>query len=101
MTGKRKEFERAMLSFLSAAERDGWHHLMAGDESWFFLNTSPRRMWTLSRDYVVTKPRLDISSKKFIFTIMWNPNGFYIVDRLPNDTKMTSAYFLTNVLIST
>jgi hypothetical protein len=88
-----------MLPFLSAAERDGWHHPITGDESWFFLNTSPRRMWTLSRDDVVTKPRLDIQSKKFMFTIMWNSNGFYVVDRLPNDTKMSSAYFLTNVLI--
>jgi hypothetical protein len=34
-----------------------------------------------------------------MFTIMWNPNGFYVLDRLPNDTKMNSAYFLTNVLI--
>jgi hypothetical protein len=35
----------------------------------------------------------------FMFTIMWNPNGFYVVDRLPNDTRMNSTYFLTNVLI--
>jgi hypothetical protein len=61
---KRKEFARAMWSFLPAAERDGWRHLMTGDESWFLLNTSPRRMWTLSRDDMITKPRLDIQSKK-------------------------------------
>jgi hypothetical protein len=30
---------------------------------------------------------------------MWNLNGFYVVDRLPNDTKMNSAYFLTNLLV--
>jgi hypothetical protein len=60
---KRKEHARAMLPFLHAVERDGWHHLVIGDESWFFFNTSPRRMWTLSRDDVVTKPRRDIQSK--------------------------------------
>jgi hypothetical protein len=88
-----------MLPFLHAAERDDWHHLVTGDESWFFFNISPRRMWTLSRDSVVTKLRLDIRSKNFIFTIIWNPSGFYVVDRLLNDTKTNSAYFVTNILI--
>jgi uncharacterized membrane protein len=34
-----------------------------------------------------------------MFTIIWNPSGFYVVDRLPNDTKMNSAYFVTNIFI--
>jgi hypothetical protein len=29
---------------------------------------------------------------------MWNPHGFYVVDKLPNDTKMNSEYFVTNIL---
>jgi hypothetical protein len=84
-----------MLPFLHAAERDGWHHHVTGDKSWFFFDTLPRRMWTLLRNNVVTKPRLDIQGKKFMFIIIWNPSGFYVVDRLPNDTKMNSAYFVT------
>jgi hypothetical protein len=60
---KRKEHEKAMLPFLHAAERDGWHHLVIGEESWFFMNTSSGCVWTLSRDDVVTKPGLDIQSK--------------------------------------
>jgi hypothetical protein len=32
---KRKEYAKAMLPFLHAAERDGWHHHMTRDESWF------------------------------------------------------------------
>jgi hypothetical protein len=31
-------------------------------------------------------------------TVIWNPTGFYVVDRLPNDAKMNSAYFVTNIL---
>jgi hypothetical protein len=53
----------------------------------------------LCRKGVVTKPRLDIQSRKFMFTIMWNPSGFYIVDRLPNDTKMNNDYFVINIFI--
>jgi hypothetical protein len=96
---KRKKYAKSMLPFLHAAERDDWHHHVIGDESWFFLNTSPRHMWTLSRDDMVTKPRLDIQSKIFMSTIRWNPSGFYVVDRLPNDNKMNSGYFVTILFI--
>jgi hypothetical protein len=41
---KRKEHARAMLPFLHATERDGWRYLLTGNESWFFFNTSPRRI---------------------------------------------------------
>jgi histone-lysine N-methyltransferase SETMAR len=90
---------RAVLLFLHPAERDGWHHLVTGAESWLCYNISPRRTWTLSRDDVVTKPRHDIPNKEFVFTIIWNPSGFYVIDRLPNHSKMNSAYFVTNILI--
>jgi hypothetical protein len=30
---KRKEYAKAILPFLHAAERDSWHHLVTGDES--------------------------------------------------------------------
>jgi hypothetical protein len=56
-------------------------------------------MWTLSRDDVVTKSRLDIQSKQFMFAIIWNPSGFYVVDKLPNHAKMKSAYFVANIRI--
>jgi hypothetical protein len=56
-------------------------------------------MWTLSRDDLATKTRQQIQSKKFMLMIIWNPIGFYVVDRLPNDTKMNSDYFVTNILI--
>jgi hypothetical protein len=52
-----------MLPFLYAAQRDGWHHLLPGGESWFFFNISPRRMWTLSRADVATRARLEIQRK--------------------------------------
>jgi hypothetical protein len=96
---KRKEYARVMLPFLHTVKRDGWHRFVTGDESWLFFNISPRRMWTLSRDDVVTKSRHDIQSKKSMFIIIWNLSGFYVVNRFPNHIKMNSAYFVTNLLI--
>jgi histone-lysine N-methyltransferase SETMAR len=99
LSGKRQQYARVNLAFVHAAEWEGWHHLVTGHESWFFFNFSSRRIWTLSRDDVVIKPRHDIQSKKTIFLIIWNPSGFYIVDRFPNHAKMNSADFVTNLLI--
>jgi hypothetical protein len=96
---KWKEYTKNIWPCLHAAERDSWHHFMTGDESLVFFGTLPRRMWTLSRDDVATKSRQQIQSKKYMFTIIWNPTGFYVVDRLPNDARMNSDYFVTNILI--
>jgi hypothetical protein len=52
-----------MLPFLYVAERDGWHHLVTDDESWFFFNILSRRMWMLSSDNVITKSRHDIQTE--------------------------------------
>jgi hypothetical protein len=89
---------RGMIPILAAVAHDGWHHLVTGDESWFFLSYSPRRMWTLSRDDVATKPKHDICTQKFMFTMIWNPRRFQVVDKLPTATKMNSGYFITNIL---
>jgi hypothetical protein len=64
---KRKEYARAMLPFSHAAECDGWHHFVTDDERWFFLNTSSRRMWTLSKENVDIKLGLDIQRRNAHF----------------------------------
>jgi hypothetical protein len=55
-------------------------------------------MWTLNRDKVATKLKHDIHTQKFMFTVIWNPFGFQVVDKLPTGTKMNSDYFTTNIL---
>jgi hypothetical protein len=95
---KRKEFASLMIPYIMAARRDGWRHFVTGDESWFFLMSAPRRMWALARDDVVSKPRTEIQSKKFMFTIMWNPLGFHVIDRLATGEKINSTYFTAHIL---
>jgi hypothetical protein len=96
---KREKYAKAILPFWHIAEHDGWHHLVTGDESRFFMNTSPPRIWTLSRGDVVTEPRLGIQSKQFMFTIISNPSSFYVIDRRPSDTNMKGNYFVIKMLI--
>jgi hypothetical protein len=63
LVAKRKQQATAMLPYLYATQNDDWQHLVIGDKSWFSFNTSPRRMWTLSRRNVGTKPRLQSQGK--------------------------------------
>jgi hypothetical protein len=95
---KRKDYASAILLLLNAAERNDWHHHVTGDGYWFLVSALPRRLWTLSRDNVATKTRLDFQSRQFMFEIIRNPSDFYAIDRLPHDTKMNSAYFMTKIL---
>jgi hypothetical protein len=87
-----------MILVLTAAARDGWHHLIIGDESWLFLSYSLRRMWTVTREGVAAKPRPDIHTKNSMLTVLWNPLRFHVVDKLRTGAKMESDYFTTNVL---
>jgi hypothetical protein len=87
-----------MLPYLEKATSQDWKNLVTGDESWFYLSQLPSRMWSLARDDVTTNVRHDFQTKKIMFTIMWNPHNFYVVNRLPENTKMNSTYYTTNVL---
>ena len=39
-----------------------------------------------------------IDSKKFMLAVFWNPDGFLIIDLLPDDNKFTSENFINNIL---
>jgi histone-lysine N-methyltransferase SETMAR len=88
-----------MLPVLEAAAENDWRYFATGDESWFFLQRAPKRMWTLERTDVLEKPRLTMQARKLMFTIMWSPQGFHVVDSIPGGTTMCSTYF-TDVIFA-
>jgi hypothetical protein len=93
------QYTQAMLPILHAVEGNNWHYLISGDESWFFLESITISHVDSVERWPDHKAETKHSERKFMFTIMWNASGFYIVDRLLNDTKMNSNYFVTNILI--
>jgi hypothetical protein len=87
-----------MIPVLETAAKDGRHHLVTGGELWFFLSNLPLRVWTLPRNKVVTKPRRDIQTAKCMFTVMWNPLGFHMINDFPTGASLNNEYFTTNIL---
>jgi histone-lysine N-methyltransferase SETMAR len=58
-------------------------------------------MWTLEKADVPEKPRLTIQARKLMFTIMWSPHGFHVVDSLPDGPTMCSTSFTDIILAQT
>jgi hypothetical protein len=51
-----------------------------------------KTMWSQNRNMI-------FRAKDFILIIIWNASDFFVVERLPNDAKMNSCYFVRNILI--
>jgi hypothetical protein len=84
-----------MLPLLEATAEHDWRDFATGDESWFFLQRAPKRMWILEKADLVEQSRLTIQARRLTFTIIWIPQGFYVVDSLPDGilTKTAAAFF--------
>jgi hypothetical protein len=67
---QRRTYVTEMIVVSLSAQKDGWHHVVTRDEPLSFLSDSPRRMWTLTWDDVASKPRWEIRTAKFMFTLM-------------------------------
>jgi hypothetical protein len=93
---KRKEHANAMLPFLYAAQRDSWHNPVTGDKC-RFSSIYHHVGYGLCREVIWSYNRDLIFKAQNMFIIIWTLRGFYVVDRLPNDAKMNSAYFVTNI----
>jgi hypothetical protein len=86
-----------MLPFLHTAERNSWH------PSWLVISHGFLKSVTASHSksrerWYGHKAETRHSEQKFMFTIMWNSRGFYIVDKLQNNVKMNNEYFITERL---
>lgn len=98
MKKRRVSCSKSMLQELRTFQKEGFHHIITGDESWFYLRYFHQFMYTDSKENVPKIPKRMISDTKFMYTIFWNPWKFYIVDVLPKGQKFNSEYFINNIL---
>jgi hypothetical protein len=69
--------------------------MMSHGFSWIYYHIACR----LCREITWSQSRDLIFRTKSMFTIMWNPRSFYVVDRLLSDIKMNNDYFVTSIAI--
>lgn len=98
MKKKRVTYFKQMLEALLKFQKEGYHHIITGDESWFYLRYFHRFIYAQSREKVENIPKRLISEPKFMFTIFWNPWCFFIINVLPPSQKFNSEYFINQIL---
>jgi hypothetical protein len=65
---------------LEGMERNNLRDLVTGGESWFTLEFQHSAKWSVSRDEMPQKVRQQIDTMKFMLTLMWDVDGFLVVD---------------------
>ena len=58
-----------LLDILTTNKRKGFHRIITGDESWFFLSYDHKHMWSLSRENLPEIIDTKIHTKKYMVTI--------------------------------
>lgn len=94
----RVELSRQLLSMLEIQQVRSWHDIVTLDESWFYLCTDHEMIWLQSDEKVPERERPTIQSKKLMLTIVWNPNGFHLINVLSSGCKFNASHYVTNVL---
>jgi hypothetical protein len=87
-----------LLGILSIQSRRQWHDIVTLDESWFYWCSDHDLMWLRPGETVPDRERYTIQSPKLMVTIVWNPNGFHVVDALPKAGKFNAHYYTGNII---
>jgi hypothetical protein len=68
------------------------------DESWFHLHTDHEFIWAQPDAKIPERERHIVQSQKVMFTIVWNPGGFHLVNILLKRFKFNASYHVTQIL---
>jgi hypothetical protein len=68
------------------------------DESWFYLHTDHELIWAQPDAEIPEREPHTVQFQKVMFTIVWNPDGFHLVDILPKGFKFNASYYVIQIL---
>jgi histone-lysine N-methyltransferase SETMAR len=71
---------------------------MTLDESWFYLWTRHETVWVQAGQQSPERVKHMIGDRKMMVTIIWNPQGFHLVDALPKGQKFNTHYYIDRIL---
>jgi histone-lysine N-methyltransferase SETMAR len=89
-----------LLRRLESAHANEWQSFMTLDESWFYLWTSHEIFWVQAGQQSPEMVKHMIGDRKLMVTIVWNPQGFHLVDAFPKGQKFNASYYIDRILQS-
>lgn len=95
---KRCELGRQQLKILQSQKRNGFKQIITGDESWFYMTYDHSKRWAVSLDNDEVFTNTGFQVQKFMFTIMWNPSGFHIIDIMRPKERFNTDYHINNIV---
>jgi len=95
---KRLTLAQQLLSDLETEEPFRFQRIITGDESWFYIDYSPTRIWSLSPDNLPQNVSHAIQSQKFMLTVFWGISGPVLIKWLKPGEKFNTTYFINDVI---
>ena len=87
-----------ILNELKKARKKKFKFILTGDESWFRYTYTVNRMWVMDFEEVDEILEKSLNYKKTMVTIFINGQGLQLIDVKPEKMKITSEYFIENIL---
>jgi hypothetical protein len=87
-----------LLFILKAHEKNRCQIFATGDKTWFTLEFLHSTKWSISRDDVPQKVEQQIGTQKFMLTVIWTIDGFYVVDLMTEQHSYNTQCFLSHIL---
>jgi hypothetical protein len=93
-------FQRAqeLLAVLQPVQHQGWQYVVTLDESWFFEGIDWGQQWLPADDEPGAWRRRGINHEKTLLTVVWNTQGFHLIDTMPRREKFSTRYFVDKIL---
>jgi hypothetical protein len=95
---KRAQYAEAMLQILAAHESARFHFRYTGNESWLLYSYHERIRLIASWDDISVVEHPSHYHKKTILSVFFNGTGQFLINILPEDTKMDTDYFAENII---
>jgi hypothetical protein len=87
-----------LLRALEALQRTHFHHIITGDENWFYLEYQHASQWSISGSEAAQRVDPAIGTAKFMITAIYGVNGFHLLDLLPSQCRFNVQYFVEHVM---
>lgn len=97
---QRVKLSKVLLQNLTQEQETGFEFVLTGDECWFVHQYQLKEIWILKNEDIPVRVIDSHYTKKTMFTIFINGKGVQLIDIKPDSEKITSDYFIANVLAS-
>jgi hypothetical protein len=80
-------------------EESNFRNIVTGNESWFTFEFQQSAKWSTSREDVPQRVRQQIVTRKVMPTVIWEVDGFHVVDPMTSKCSFDSQYFVNNITV--